>query len=332
MMKHARVATVILTTLTLSLAAAGPASASGGGHGNPPPAGTGGCHGPTCSVGLGQISVTGDTGGPGGGFPPIDLPPPPCVWNPIGDQQSGSAVVIAIAATLGVFGIAALQSEEAQAEALLKANKPVGTWYLLTVNPSDDAAATAECEKEPPFVFVEAGGPPPVPPIPPETIAKFAYNHFTIPLPRLTISPPKKGVVNLGTYVWANWPVSKTTGQEDLYRVSARLGNTVVTVQAKAQSISLTADGPGTVFSTGCGPNGSQFPVGSPPATAGAGTPPDCGVLWRGPDARAGITATATWAVTWWANDGVVHTLPNISVTSRQTNIAVSEIEGINGQ
>jgi hypothetical protein len=331
MMKHARAAAVLLTAVALSLAAAGPARAGGTGSPTPPPVGTGGCNGPTCSVGLGQISVTGDTGGPGGSFPPIDVPPPPCIWNPIGDATTGSALIIAAATGFGFLGVALLAPFVSQAEALLQ--KPVpGEWYVLTNNPSDDAAAAAACEKEPPFVWVPAGETPPVPPIPPVILARFAYNKFTIPLPRLRISPPRKGIVNLATYVWANWPASKTTGQEDLYQVSARLGNTVVTVQARAQSISITAIGPGTVFSTGCGPNGSRFPVGSPPATAGAGTPPDCGVLWNGPDAHAGITATATWSVTWWANDGVVHTLPNISVTSHQANIAVSEIEGINGQ
>lgn len=326
MMKHARAAAVVLTALGLALTAASPASAGGNGGPVTSPGPSGSCQGATCTAGLGQITITGDTGG-SGLTPQINVPPPPCFYLPIGDARVGSAVIIALAAA----GLApAILPYLVQAEELLKNPQP-GDWYMLQFNPSATAAQITGCEKDPVFEFLPPG-PPPVPPIPPEIIARFAYKHFTIPLPRLRISPPRRGVVNLGTYVWANWPVSPTTHQEDLYQVTARLGNTVVTVQARAQSISLTPIGPGTVFSTGCGPNGSHFPVGSPPVTAGAGTPPDCGVLWRGPDAHAGITATATWAVTWWANNGVVHTLPPISVTSRQTNIAVSEIEGINGQ
>jgi hypothetical protein len=338
MMKYTKAAAVVLASLGLTLAAAGPARAGGAGGPITPPTATGGCQGATCNVGLGQvITLSGDTGGHGGSFEPIDQPLPPCFYAPIGDQIAGSNLVIAVAAAIDVgVTIPGLIPPDLgpyiqQAEALLK-NPVPGEWYDLDINPADTMAQAIGCNALPPFQFVQAGNPPPAQPIiPPEIIARFAYNHFTIPQPRLTISPVGKGVVNLGTYVWARWPISPTTGQEDVYQVKAQLGNTVVTVQARAQSVSPTqVPRAGSLF-TDCGPHGSRFPVSSPPATAGAGTPPDCGVLWRGPDASASISATATWTVTWWANDGVVHNLPDIKILSRPTNIAVSEIQGING-
>jgi hypothetical protein len=322
----------ILAGLALALSLTAPASAGGSAPGSPPApvTTTTGCQGSQCSTLLSQIRLTGDAGGGGGSFTPIALGPAPCIWNPIGNAQVGSTYVIGFVTAVDTeFEVGLLLNFLTEAEQILKAN-PQGEWYLLTSNPSDDAAETAACDKEPPFVWVPAGGQPPTPPVPPEFLAKFAYNHFTIPVPKVQISPPNKGVVDLATYLWANWPASAATGQEDTYQITATLGNTTVTVQAKAQALTITPVGPGTAFTTGCGPNGSKSPLGQPPATAGAGATPDCGVMWDGPDATAGITATATWDVTWFTNNGVVHQLPNIAVTSTQANIRVSEIQGIN--
>jgi hypothetical protein len=323
---------MVLAGLTVPLLTAGPASA-GGGRGpiapGPAPSPVS-CSGNTCSENLAfVIKLSGDVGSGGGHFAPVDVPPPPCLWVRYGDAITGSQKIVD---TFGdnppdVFNIPASVT---MAKALLKAPQP-GEWFNLPINPAAGEAGALECLKLPAFVFVPPGTAPPAPPVPPETIAAFAYNHMTIPLPQLTVSPANKGYVNLASYVWANWPVSRVTGQEDTYQIVARAGDEVVTVQATAADLSVTATGPGNANSGGCGPNGSASAKGHAPASAGAGTPPDCGVLWLGPDAQAGISATARWTVTWWEGAGGPRTaLPDIVVSSPVTQMQVAEIQSIN--
>jgi hypothetical protein len=321
-------AVVTAAGLALPLASAGPASAGGGSPITPPVSTTVVCGSNGCGVALSQISLTGDTGG-GSQVPPVPLPPPPCVYNAIGDQVTGSALVIAAGTAGGPLDIALMAPYVVQAQALLK-NPVDGEWYHLQINPADSPAEAAFCQQAPPYVFVQKGDPAPQPPVPPGLLARYAYDQFFIPPPTLTISPPGKGVVDLASYVWGRWPVSKITGREDVFQITASLGKVTVTVRATALPMTITVAGPGAPFTMDCGPNGSHAPVGHPPASAGAGTTPDCGVMWLGADKNASVTVSSAWAITWWANDGVVHTLPDIAITSKPADIAVSEIEGIN--
>ena len=136
------------------------------------------------------------------------------------------------------------------------------------------------------------------------TLADYAYNHMAIPAPRLTVNPAGHAYVNLATYVWGRTrPVSRATGRPNAYEVTATLGGEIVSVWAQLAAkgaFSVGADGPGTAYSA-CGPDGSHDRLGHPPASAGAGTPPDCGVLWQAPAAGAAVSATVTWSVTWGA-------------------------------
>jgi hypothetical protein len=325
------VGVVIAGTAALPLAGAGPAYARGHTPAPAPPPSSGpvSCAGSTCQEDLSSvIHLRGDVGAGGGPTVAVNVPPPPCLWIQYGDATTGSQKIID---TFGTNTPDAfnLPASVALAKALLKNPQP-GEWFNLPINPAAGAQGEQECLKLPAFVFVPPGGRLPAPPIPAETIAAFAYNHMTIPRPRLTVSPARKGYVNLASYVWAHWPVSRVTGQENTYEIVARAGATVVTVQARAQALSVTATGPGTAYS-GCGPNGSASPPGHVPATAGAGTPPDCGVLWTGPDTRAGISVTARWTVTWWEGaGGARHQLPDIAVASPVTPMPVAEIQSIN--
>jgi hypothetical protein len=53
-----------------------------------------GCAGNNCSILLSKlITLTGDVG-TGAGFVPLSLPPPPCLWEPIGNAVSGSNYVL----------------------------------------------------------------------------------------------------------------------------------------------------------------------------------------------------------------------------------------------
>ncbi len=329
--RRGRLAAVVLAGALLPLAAAGPASAGAGV----------GCTFSTCSVQLSTlITLKGDYGAAGTAQVPLDMPEPPCLWQPVGDTARGSRYILQLFGTaapgisFGVYG--AVQ----QARKLL-ASKPVppGTWYQLPVNPAAPKAAQRACYALPLFFFAAPGQAPPIPPVPLRTVAAYAYNHMTIPVPSLTINPAAKGYVNLATYVWGRTrPVSATTGRPDAYEVIATLGAQTVSVWAQvagagAFSVAVSS-GHGTGYS-GCGPGGSHFPAGRVPASAGgAGTRPDCGVLWQAPDATASVSATVRWSVTWGA--GVLggpgnHRLPGIEMTGRTPPLRVTEIQSING-
>jgi enoyl reductase len=326
MMRRISIASVILAGLVAPLLTAGPATA---GSGVP------GCTGNDCSIQLSDlIHLKGDHGS-GRGHVPVDVPPPPCLWEPIGDQVSGSNAIVDEWGNdpPTSFGV---DKSVAQAKDLLK-NPVDGEWYELPVNPAASEAGKQECLKLPLYFFAQPGAPLPTPPIPPRTLAALAYNHMTIPDPDLRISPAAKGYVNLGSYVWGTWADSQLTNRPDAYGVTASLGGVTVTVWAQVAAhgaFAVSANGPGTSYSAGCGAGGSQFPVGDAPASAGAGTPPDCGVLWRGPDATAGITATVTWKVSWGNGelDGPgPNALPDITTVGQSANIAVGEIQSVNG-
>ena len=297
-----------------------------------------GCTGSSCSVLLSSlITLKGDVGTVASH---VQLPvaPPPCLWQPIGGTTAGSTLII------GEFGSAAagtpfgVSRSVQQARTLLK-NKPVppGTWWQLPVNPAASKAAQRQCDTLPLFFFTAPGQAPPTPPVPLQTLADYAYNHMAIPAPRLTVNPAGHGYVNLATYVWGRTrPVSAATGRPGAYAVTATLGAETVSVWAQPAAkgaFSVSANGPGTPYSA-CGPGGSRYRVGHAPAGAGAGTPPDCGVLWLAPAAGASVSATITWSVTWGPgalNGPGPRALPPIQMTGRTPPFPVAEIQSING-
>jgi hypothetical protein len=305
----------------------------------PVSAGSGvGCTGNTCSVLLSSlITLKGDVGN-GSVHAQLPVAPPPCLWQPIGDSTTGSTLIIqqfgsAVPGTpFGVF------RSVQQARTLLK-HKPVppGTWWQLPVNPAAPKAAQRQCYTLPLFDFTVPGQAPPTPPVPLQTLADYAYNHMAIPAPTLTVNPAGRGYVNLATYVWGrSRPVSPATGRPDAYEVTATLGGESVSVWAQPAAkgaFSVAANGPGTPYSA-CGPDGSRYRVAHAPASAGAGTPPDCGVLWQAPVAGASVSATVTWSVTWGAgvrNGPGPNVLPPIQMTGRTPPFPVAEIQSING-
>ena len=323
----------IIAALLIPLSAA----PAGAGPNPSPPAG---CVGDGCSILLSQlIHLTGDVG-TGVGFAPIAVDPPPCLWEPFGDAVTGSRRVATESNLLAALppgsnplGLAVAVRE---AKHLLSIHAPpsAGTWFELVGNPAA-GAETVACLILPLFDFVPQGQAPLTLPIPPRTLAEFAYNHMLIPAPTITTNPAGKGFVNLGTYVWGSWPESPTTGVMNAYKIIASLaGGPTVTVWAQASSFSVNVAGPGTPYSGGCGPTGSRFPVGQPPAGAGPGTPPDCGVLWQAPTTGAALTATVRWTVTWGVGDlngPGPNVLPPIVVTGPAHVVPVNEIQSVNG-
>jgi hypothetical protein len=307
----------------------------------PAAAGTGtGCTGSSCSVDVGQWIKYG--GSPGTvtsgstGHVAVDEQPPPCLWNPIGDQITGSQSIISqfgdVTPADSLYGV--YQSVQ-QARQLLKNGGPAGTWYELPINPAAGAAGAAACLQLPLFAFVQPGQAPPLPAVPARILAEFAFNHMKLPDPVVTTSPNGKGFVNLATFV--SWQVPRTRW------VTASLPNgpngpQAATVVARVQSFSISTSpaGAGTSFRSGCTlTHGFQ---GRPPAT-GPGVTPACGVLWTQPAQGATVTVTITWQVVFHAGTapgffgGAVPGVPPAGINTQGTSnpITVQEIQSING-
>jgi hypothetical protein len=313
MWRGALIALGVITPLAAITALATPASA-----GNV----TGSCTGPNCSVDLSKfITYSGSAAHrPGGGSAiPITEDPPPCLWNVIGDQVSGSNYLVQLFPDPTPDLPFDIYDSVQQAKALLK-NPTPGTWYNLPINPAADEAGQQECLKLPAFFFAPPGTTPPLPHIPPRILAEYAYNHMRLPLPRVTTNPATKGYVNLASYVWTNLPRQPQT-------ITATLGDQSVTLTATPVTTSITVGSAGEAFSASCGPAGSKYPPHHPPAT-GPGVAPDCGVLWQDPTVGATIGATVTWDVSYTPGNVA---LPAIPLTGNSRALAISEIQSING-
>jgi enoyl reductase len=297
-------------------AGSGPASGSSSG---------GSCVGSACSVGIEQfITYKGSPGAvaqSGTGHAPIDVQPPPCQWIPVGDATTGSQYVIQNSVDSPVF-----QQDQTlkQAKDLLQ-NPAPGQWYYLPINPAAGAAGAQACLQLPLYAWVPPGQVPPMPPVPGKTLAQFAFNHLRVPKPQLTTNPVGKGFVNLGTYVWLT-----RGGGSNPRTITAALGNQSATLTATPSKLRISANGPGTIGNN-CGATGSAAPVGQPPASAGAGTVPDCGVLWRAPTGAATITATVVWRISWTATDGTGGRLQAIRRSGTAGPFPVREIQSVNG-
>lgn len=314
--RFAAVAAAAATGLLAALVIAAPASAGS----------WEGCVGPTCSAGASSpVHLTGNRKGP------VYLAPAPCNWSPVGNQAKGSHYVISYynGKEPGP-NVPRAGSSFQEAKGLLKNPQP-GSWYALPVNPDAPLASQHQCERLPYFVFVPQGEP--IPKVAPtgRLLARYAFSMMRIPDPTLTLNPAGKSYVNLATYVWADWNPSWFTNRKDLYQIVARAGNDWARVSATpSDQLTIDVTGPGTPYKNGCGTFGSQYPVGHAPANAGAGTPPDCGVLWQSSDSNATITVTVTWNVTWQASNNRSGTLPAITVR-RQVQVPVNEIQSVNG-
>ncbi len=285
----------------------------------PAVAGTGvGCTGSDCSVSVWKfVTHTGAWGASGNTVVPINVPPPPCEWNPIGDATSGSQYII------GEFGQVTKQDslydvyQSVQQAHQLLAKPEAGTWYELPINPAAGPGGAAECLKLPLFDFVQPGQTPPMPNVPAIDLAEYAYNHMIIPSPQLTVTPAK-AFVNLASYAHLTTPGS--------VKVTAQLGAVNVWVTARPVKTMITASSAGTPYSK-CGLDGSKYSS-SPPNTA-PGTSPDCGVLWHSPTTDGTVTATITWRVTWGGSGGG-GVLPRVILADTVGGLRVAEIQSIN--
>jgi hypothetical protein len=303
-----------------------------------------GCSGNACSVVLSRfINLYGDHYGPPSAATALAVTVPPCLWEPIGDAVTGSQYIIQNFGAIGPNSYFGVTASVQLAKKLLKENPPPpGTWYELPTNPKANQQQQQVCRNLPLFSFQAPGQAPPGMNIQPLTLAQYAYNNMVIPHPAVHINPAGKGYVNLATFAWADWPLSRSTNTENGYRVIATLNPAAtgqaetVTVWARPSGFAVSVTGPPafTPYSANCGLHGSAYPRRNSLANAGAGTPPDCGVLWQGPGAGAVVKVTETWSVSWGVgqlNGPGPHQLPAISLTGSSNPIQVMEIQSVNG-
>lgn len=327
---------------------------------------TGSCNGPSCGYYLYQnMPTNGDTSQPYSSGPPVAVNPPPCWYQPdVPNSNPVAFVTWAIGQDPDSFvnkdgrtgkvtpnaGEAHLVTEELQdanAHVDVKKNQLVfdgppasGNWYDLN-GYAQYGPTAANCMNVPLdvfYVFAGASPPPPPQPVPGTDIAHWLANHMTVPKPTLTLSPPKKGFVNLATYVWATWPHG-VLGTRDKYYITGQLGNERVTVNAIPMKMTINVGAPGSRYDNSCTVNadprgyaGSGASLGSPPNNP-PGTPPDCGILYNGPTKGSNVSVTVYWK-RWWTGvnvpDGPGGNLSAGQQTSQVKTIPVEEIQSIN--
>jgi hypothetical protein len=342
MIRRLRAAIVIVAGLVLPLTIAGTASAGSGG---PPPGVS--CGGSGCSVPLEKfIHFSGNWST--GTNNPVTIPPPPCLWEPIGGARSGSQQIVS---EWGPVPPTTFDIDKSfkQAQQLLKQNPPpAGTWYLLPINPAASAAGKAECLKLPLYAWVPPGQLPPTPPIPPSTLRLLALAKLTRPgIANIDINPAGRNYTNLPTYVRVRLAgaFEMTAGGRPYATVTASLpdGSLSVTVWAMAQPLSIEAGTPdATLYTSGCGYLGSTATARQMAGT-GASQPIDCGVTYLRPSTGFNLTASVSWQ-TYWAittgdGDGPLPPEPGMqplnngqllpSTAGKQ--VSVGEIQSLNG-
>jgi hypothetical protein len=308
--------TALATTMTASPARAD-APGSGGGAG---------CTGQSCWVSMQSqyIHLSGDyTNGPTS-YGTVPVPPPPCWMTPllsgpemyqIYQQSRGQRV--------GPNGQDPWASYRPWISQIIKNRNPPGTWYVPEM--WGTSAGFACGAKLPLLAWVPPGAAPPAPPIPPATLAAYAYDHLRVPSPALVVNPAGRNYVSLPTYVWATQPGGGAMPRR--LWIAASAGGNSVTLTATTRQLSIsTSDGTARLYSP-CPPTGSTYPVGQPPRNSGPGTAPDCGLTFSTSSTAATISASLTYTINV---TGVQIGFYPITVTGGKT-VSVAEIQNLNG-
>jgi hypothetical protein len=269
----------------------------------------------TCSTGSSceiqlehMIHFGGRNYSPGANNMVIDITPPPCLWIPEGNAQTGSQYVLNFYNNTTPPVDSPFDGYHAYTEARQLVNQtpmPAGEWYYLPVNPNDNAAQAAACLAQPLFFWDVPGQPLPGIQLPPVTLAQLAVAKMNIPGAGRIILSPNNGnsYSNLPTFarVTLRGRYERGPGGQPYLTDTAQLGNQGATVWVEATPLQLaTSDSSATLDTSGCGYLGSAMMVRDPRAVAstGANGTADCGVTFRQPGTWT-ITATMTWQTCW---------------------------------
>lgn len=285
---------------------------------------------------------------PGASNMVIDITPPACSWDPIGNAQTGSQYIISFydgsppPATDPYDQSATYQQAK---QLLATAPRPAGEWYWLPIAPGDTAAQTAACLAQPLYFWDVPGEALPGIQIPPVTLAQLAASKLLIRCAgRMDLSPRTAvSYSNLPLFarVTPNGGYETGPGGMPYLTDNARLGGNAATVWVEATPLQLsTTDTSAALDTNGCGYLGPALMIHDPGAVAstGANGTADCGVTFRQPGSW-NIAATMTWRSCWVP--AVVNGPPpaacnpvpgaNLNPVNWNRNVAVHEIQAANG-
>ncbi len=277
----------------------------------------------------------------------VDIAPPPCLWEPIGDATTGSKAITSEWGADPGKAPATYSINRSVRRAVALEKKPApGQWYELPVNPAAGTAGAQECLKLPLYSWVPPGQSPPGINIPPQTLAQLALAVIRLPgAGSIVTNPGAKSFTNLPTFVRATLRHARTgPGGRPYVGATATLNGTSVTVWAQASRLQVSASGGSsyTPDTSNCGYLGSTEML-DPQAVAhvGVGGHIDCGLTFRSP-ATWQVTASMTWR-TCWARNGNLADPPAPAtctpVPGAQLNgttwaphrVVVDEIQSVNG-
>jgi hypothetical protein len=336
-----RIAAIIILAAGLATPAlaAAPASAGSG------TSSVGCTTGDSCTVMLEKmVQFSGANYSPGANNLVVDITPPACLWEPIGDAHTGSQAILSIYGT-NPPDLYQIPHSVQVARGLVNTQPPTpGEWYELPVNPAGTAAQRQECLTQPLYAWVPLGQAPPQINIPPQTLAQLALAKMALPTAGDMILNPASGqtYTNLPTYLRVT-----LGGGYQMFRgmpyatVTATLGNTAATVWAEPSRLQVSASG-GTQYkpdTTHCGYLGSTQINTAQAANAGPGTPIDCGATFLSPAAWR-LTATMTWRACWAPvaggnppAPGNCRPVPGAQLNGLNWNkaVTVNEIQSVNG-
>jgi hypothetical protein len=320
----------------------------------PASAGTGtssvGCStGDSCTAMLARMThFGGDTVGNTPVNTVVDITPPPCLWEPIGDATTGSQVITGEYGTdpTKVPQIYQVPDSVKQAVALEKTPVP-GEWYELPANPAAGTAGLQACLKLPLFAWVTPGNSPPGLDVPPQTLAQLAVAVLQLPpAGQIITNPATKSFTNLPTFVRVTLPKARPgPGGRPYVYATAALNGTSVTVWAEASRLQVSASsasgGSFTPDTSNCGYLGSTEMLNAQAvANVGPGGHIDCGLTFQSP-ATWNVTASMTWQ-TCWAQNAAPTAVPDPAtctpVPGAQLNgtnwgpqqVVVNEIQSVN--
>lgn len=320
----------------------------------PPPAQC--VSGSTCVLQIDNMITWGGSESPGTNNVVVDIAPPPCLWEPIGDAHSGSLSIIQTYGGKnpgpGPYDVGASFT---QAQNLLKTSPiPPGEWYVLPINPAAGAAGAAECDKLPLYFFATPGTPLPGIYVPPQTLAQLAFARLdTAGLGTVTLNPRGALDTNLPTFI--NVQV-RNPKAGNLNVAAGRLYVTVTAAIPTQDSVTVWAYVNGVHIDPGAlpahsypdcvfkgGPQGT-YSLGSnyPPAQMNAVGPNqaiDCGVTYTQPGPST-LTVSMDWTACW--AQGVTAGPPpagcapvpgagNLQPTQAGVNVNVREVQSVNG-
>jgi enoyl reductase len=280
-----------------------------------------GCSGNTCTVYLSQNSQIAISDG--GALYSLPAALPMCWLEPAYTQQQMVFIVQNLEQVIkNDPSLTPAQRAQLQAEIdqVLQNPSQAGVWWIPDF--VDTPAGNACVAGLPPWAWVATGSPPPPNGITPIDLARIAEAAIQIPPPQLVLSPQGKSYTNLPTFVWVNDP--------GMLSATATLqGYMSATVNAVPTSVTVdSAGGPAALYEN-CGPAGSSYPIGRPPASAGPYTTPDCGVVYQQPSVAPPFTFTMTVTVNWtatWVGNGVLDMIPMSSTAT----VPVAEIQSVN--